>query len=71
MEHIYFDRYHAPVEKRFGDHGTKLTCWTAHTACLPSCANVEDDGKGCEFEDRFVHVSNWDRPETDNLFWAS
>ena len=28
MEHIFFDRYHAPVQKRFGDHGMLLQCWS-------------------------------------------
>ena len=41
MEHIFFDRYHAPVEKLYGDHGSKLRCLSSsHNACLPDCTNL-------------------------------
>lgn len=71
MEHIYFDRYHAPVEKLFGDHGSTLQCLSlGHNACLPNC--VGRDGrtlKTCEFQDNFVHVDIWDPPESEITFW--
>jgi len=69
LEHIYFDRYHGPVEKRFGDHGKVLQCWSEwHTACLPNCAGKDSDA-ACEFEDNFVHVDNWEMPENELTFW--
>ncbi|CAD7933485.1 unnamed protein product [Amoebophrya sp. A120] len=70
MEHIFFDRYHAPVEKLFGDHGSVLQCLTDHNACLPDCKRAGGTS-GCEFEDNFVHVNVWDLPEQEPAFWPS
>lgn len=68
LEHIYFDRYHGPTEKRFGDSGTVLQCWSEwHNACLPNCSG--EQGEICEFDDNFVHIDNWELPETEVAFW--
>lgn len=74
LEHIYFDRYHAPVEKLFGDAGLPLQCMSVdHNACLVDCSagNADAAERGCEFEalGHFLHVDVWEAPESHRLYW--
>ncbi|CAD7970669.1 unnamed protein product [Amoebophrya sp. A25] len=68
MEHIFFDRYHGPVEKLYGDHGSPLQCQSRnHNACLPDCKKSYTTTTGGDTEDDLHQVEEKHNERDENV----